>query len=727
MNTNKVRFLKRKNIARVLLPALWFLFHAEALVAMQGIGAIAGPKINMVDDNGVNVATGQINIRIPTVSIGGAMGLDHHISFFTNGIDTNGYYGYSDKFAGWARYLPHGKQPTGVILTPKMALRVIGPHGSENFRVMLDDVEQSLRLDLSSGYRYSAAGDKRNTLTFTSDHPEILVWTMPDGTKLEYKRPANGYSSAAGYLQQIKYPNGKILTINPAGVWTNTGFQFKPVGIANVDLDETKAALSNALHSDTLVTRDTITWHLRNPTYIFGINNAVQYCSPNESELCGLMGENPHNWPKVNIDWPGGSPRALFLGESNVKITNAEGGVTDLLFDAQDVTNLDPSDETIGEIGSEAFLNYEPGDMFSPRLVKMKSVGSDTWDSTYTYKNDYRFDSVTDSTHIGGNAYGGIQPNTTGQITSGFGLGLAFMYWELNSENGILKSSNTVRGGSIAYTFGEKAGFVDTRNTSWGKTQFRVRLSGDYPGDMMEANIDGVGRFEYGSSEYNSFRRFVLTSNGPGPHKKYSYDDMGNLSRISVFGGGADVTVAEACYPGSRATSSFAIYNYSACPSNTQSCNEFTCNKPVWTKDGLGNQTDYTYHEQSGQTATVTGPADKGGVRPQTRSKYSELYAYYYWENATTISSAEFPLWLLTEQSSCISSNGTNTGCAAANDEIVITYDYGPQNGTANNLLLRGKRVTHPADGSRLTCYEYDIYGNLIGETSPKAGKASCY
>ncbi|MBK8187600.1 MAG: hypothetical protein IPK77_10425 [Cellvibrio sp.] len=48
------------------------------------------------------------------------------------------------------------------------------------------------------------------------------------------------------------------------------------------------------------------------------------------------------------------------------------------------------------------------------------------------------------------------------------------------------------------------------------------------------------------------------------------------------------------------------------------------------------------------------------------------------------------------------------------------------QNGQANNLLLRGKSITAEGTPSiRVWCYEYDKYGKLIGETSPKGNSTS--
>ena len=62
--------------------------------------------------------------------------------------------------------------------------------------------------------------------------------------------------------------------------------------------------------------------------------------------------------------------------------------------------------------------------------------------------------------------------------------------------------------------------------------------------------------------------------------------------------------------------------------------------------------------------------------------------------------------------------------CDPAAPQLSVTYEYGAD-GTADNLLLRGKMVS--ADGqSRRTCYRYDAQANQIAETKPRAGLASC-
>jgi YD repeat-containing protein len=147
------------------------------------------------------------------------------------------------------------------------------------------------------------------------------------------------------------------------------------------------------------------------------------------------------------------------------------------------------------------------------------------------------------------------------------------------------------------------------------------------------------------------------------------------------------------------------------------------CNKPMWRKDYNGNQTDYTYDPAHGGVLTETDPAPvPGGIRPQVRYDYAARRAWVlggggYVPEAVSI-------YLPVRKSFCAKGAASGSGCALAGDEVVTTYDYGPDSGP-NNLNLRGETVT--ADGiSRRTCYAYDAQGNRISTTTPRAGLGTC-
>jgi hypothetical protein len=146
------------------------------------------------------------------------------------------------------------------------------------------------------------------------------------------------------------------------------------------------------------------------------------------------------------------------------------------------------------------------------------------------------------------------------------------------------------------------------------------------------------------------------------------------------------------------------------------------CDKPITRTDERGGVTDFTYDPAHGGVLTETGPAING-VRPQTRYSYVQRYAWIL--NARgSYSHAAAPIWLLASKSICKTGPASGNGCALAGDEVVTTYDYGPDYGP-NNLLLRG--VVDDSTGAALrTCYTYDDRGNKLTETKARAGLTSC-
>jgi hypothetical protein len=139
------------------------------------------------------------------------------------------------------------------------------------------------------------------------------------------------------------------------------------------------------------------------------------------------------------------------------------------------------------------------------------------------------------------------------------------------------------------------------------------------------------------------------------------------------------------------------------------------CNRPIWRDDYKGNRTEYSY-EAHGGVRTETGPAAvPGGIRPQVRYEYALRRAWV--SNGAGYSPEPDSIYLPSRKAFCATGAASGWGCAIAGDEVVTTYDYGPDSGP-NNLLLRSETVT--AGGvSRRTCYGYDWMGNRISTTRP--------
>lgn len=149
----------------------------------------------------------------------------------------------------------------------------------------------------------------------------------------------------------------------------------------------------------------------------------------------------------------------------------------------------------------------------------------------------------------------------------------------------------------------------------------------------------------------------------------------------------------------------------SHCPSGQRKI----CNKPIWKKDYRQSQTDFTYDPTHGGLLTETGPA-VNGIQPQVRYTYAPRRAWV--SNGGGYVQESAAIYLPVTKSVCMTGNASGAGCAISGDEVVTTYDYGPDSGP-NNLLLRSETVT--AGGvSRRTCYGYDWMGNRISTTRPK-------
>lgn len=179
----------------------------------------------------------------------------------------------------------------------------------------------------------------------------------------------------------------------------------------------------------------------------------------------------------------------------------------------------------------------------------------------------------------------------------------------------------------------------------------------------------------------------------------FAYDARGNVTskrRMAPAGSALSDQVSSASYP-------------AVCDSPSY------CNKPTSVIDPNGNSAQFTYDTTHGGVLTETGPADASGVRPVKRYAYAQRYAWWS-DGAGGYVRAATPIWVKTEERSCRTSATSGNACVGgASDEVVTSYDYGPDAGP-NNLLVRGVSVV--ADGvTQRTCFGYDALGHKVSET----------
>ena len=674
----KLIFKEREKYMKIMLgtAVVLAISWSFAAYAVQD-NVIAPPDVQLIDFMNVNMATGQVVQNLDTVSIGGEYGLSHDISLFANYFDAKDGKGYRDKYSGRAHFTMLSEQQDGALNVDSNGILSFQILQNTNritqvpvIRVSGPTGSQDFAFKSNGSYvtRYSDVDFSSNAYTY-----------VPIGDKRHsLKRRTNGgwvwrnpegleITYSGGGIDSIAYPNGFTVYVDYRAVWTNTGYMLK-------------YDISGTYHNPILNG-----YWSGNPKSISGVNLAHTYCPTNSS--CNTSG-----WPIASFNWPTGTPASFYLEgiQKIFSVTDQYGAKTDYHYETQNVCKWRLADES----GTSSYcLNNNPGDRrLAPRLVGVKSAHSNIIDITYQYEND-----------------GAMLVSSPG---AGLGMRLLQFYWKLSTKNGrLLKATNKTHWRTYGKPFSSGPYNHSTVRENSGN---RVQVYNFHPGKLERVTLRKQGTFEY---EYNS-RNFV-TSLTPlsGPTQFFKYDDdeggRGNLIRIVVN----NRNIREADYATSCTDLNFRY-----------------CNKPLWIKDAKGHRTDFTYHAPSGQVATVTGPAvavNRGtSVRQKTYYTYEQKYAYF--KNAGgSIVRAGAPLWLLTKEHTCRTSQATLTGCPNGSADMVETrYYYGPQQtGVANNLHMRGKSVT--AQGgtgtieTRVWCYAYDKLGKLIKETPPKGNGAS--
>lgn len=214
-----------------------------------------------------------------------------------------------------------------------------------------------------------------------------------------------------------------------------------------------------------------------------------------------------------------------------------------------------------------------------------------------------------------------------------------------------------------------------------------------------------------------------------GKTTSYTYDATGRLTRITLpegnyvqltYDGRGNVTEERQVSktPGTPPDIVLTA-GYSATCSNT-----LTCNKPNWTKDAKGNQTDYAWDATHGGLVTVTAPADPAGVRPQARYGYTGYQAYFK-NTLGSIVASGITQYEPTSVSTCVTATSANpASCVGTINERKTTTNFGPQvAGTANNLLPVSTTVAAGDNSiSATTAFTYDSIGNRTKVDGPLPG-----
>jgi hypothetical protein len=142
------------------------------------------------------------------------------------------------------------------------------------------------------------------------------------------------------------------------------------------------------------------------------------------------------------------------------------------------------------------------------------------------------------------------------------------------------------------------------------------------------------------------------------------------------------------------------------------------CAKIGTTTDPKGNVTNYDYYSWGGAKSEMEPAPTAGAARPLKLNSYVQKYPYIKNSGGSLVAGPN-QIWVPDTETLCQTIAGSSTPtCDSGAPITVTTYEYGA-NGTADNLLVRGKVVTSGGVSLR-TCFGYDAQGNKIWETSPR-------
>lgn len=181
------------------------------------------------------------------------------------------------------------------------------------------------------------------------------------------------------------------------------------------------------------------------------------------------------------------------------------------------------------------------------------------------------------------------------------------------------------------------------------------------------------------TSTYDPLGRSLQVTYPEGNYTKGTYDDRGNVTQTQIVakpGSGTPTLTTTASFPCTTAA---------------------TCNKPAWTKDAKGNQTNYAYDTSTGNVTSITGPANPSGVRPTTTFTYAVVNGIQMLSSSSTCSSAET--------------------CVNTANETRTTVSY-----NANGLPTATTVQAGDGSTSSTTTKSYDDVGNVISVDGPIAG-----
>lgn len=274
------------------------------------------------------------------------------------------------------------------------------------------------------------------------------------------------------------------------------------------------------------------------------------------------------------------------------------------------------------------------------------------------------------------------------------------------ASNGEFVASLNINGVAYTYSAPTWSGNLNVRTVSTvgtGDTKYTFTL--DAP-----SYITKVERINQGASRFTSYSRdaagrITQTADTDGRTSQYTYDSRGNVTlvrRTAVPGSGLTDIVIQVGYA-SSCTSGNIVY----------------CNKPAWTQDAGGFQTDFTYDSTHGGILTVTGPSPDGvSSRPQARYGYTTQSARYKTDASTYANGSNIYV------QSAVHTCNIGSSCTGLASETVVATSY--QASSSQNNILPVQVTTSGGDGSASSTVStsWDALARVSSVDGPLPGPA---
>jgi hypothetical protein len=637
---------------------------------------LSPPKYNVMDWHDVNVAGLQVQPILNDISIGGSLGLSHSISSYTSEFGhvltlEASLQGFKDNYRGFLYVTQRFRTSVGDPADPRpkgfWVLRASNLAGTADFSLNPDGT-------------YWALEDPRYTLKFTQGRG--YIFTTPNGTEVTYPTTRNPvtylptdawqgtWPKERIMMQEIKYPNGFSLNVNlerPDGHERGLSESITSVNT------NTGFQLKYIYEYDARPLEASKQQRLQEI-------RALRSRYDNQP-LVILLPLTEGGWSSIMPKYTKGINNAVDFCSPTIKTD-----CSSLTRSWPKVTYEWPASMPLGMyIGESVFKVIDPTGgvteyhhnaieitnldlgyhYAAPRIVKIKRVSDRTPSIHYSYR-------------------------IIGSAT------------EWPNDASVTLNSSWIGDDSISYSIPTGGMGRPIENVS-DSDRATLHVTSPAFGGLMRVTNNRVDvnfnsdRLELTSKRPTNRVRSVLNLMGGGL-TEYFYDARNNINKITENGFSTEASYDTVCV------------------------NLKTCNQANWISDAKGQRTYYTYHAESGQVATITSPPDKNGLSPVTRFSYEQKRAKFY--NASGSKVEGTPIWLKVSEKTCIKTATVGDVCAGgANDEVVTRFEY-----NHDNLLLTGMTIlaTGTSTTPKRTCYQYDIYGNKIGETQPKANLASC-